>query len=238
MNYLMITLLIGLLVALHEFGHVLAAKLARIPVARFSIGIGPRLIGFTRGNTDYCLSAIPFGGYVMPGLDPLLFERLSAGKRILFAVGGPAANLFGAYLSLVWLNMLYQVDFLSAVLISFDDIWQMFLQFLSGLMTIFSQPEAVSGVVGLVAIGGEKFGGSLSGLLNFSILLNINLMILNLLPIPPLDGGKILFTMFEKIWRPIMAWQQRIAIAGWALLLGLMVYATVADISKLMTAGI
>nr|MBA2566047.1 site-2 protease family protein [Gemmatimonadota bacterium] len=56
--------LLGVLIFIHELGHFMAAKWAGIPVPRFSLGLGPRLIGFRIGSTDYCLSAIPFGGYV------------------------------------------------------------------------------------------------------------------------------------------------------------------------------
>lgn len=54
----------GFLIFIHELGHFLSAKLFKIRVERFSIGYPPRLIGKKVGETDYCLSAIPFGGYV------------------------------------------------------------------------------------------------------------------------------------------------------------------------------
>jgi regulator of sigma E protease len=52
------------LIIVHELGHFLAAKIFRMRVERFSIGFPPRLIGKKIGDTDYCISAIPFGGYV------------------------------------------------------------------------------------------------------------------------------------------------------------------------------
>jgi regulator of sigma E protease len=55
---------LSILVFVHEFGHYIVAKIAGIGVIRFSIGMPPRLVGFRIGETDYCLSAIPFGGYV------------------------------------------------------------------------------------------------------------------------------------------------------------------------------
>jgi len=61
---------LGVLVFVHELGHFLAAKLSNIQVPRFSIGLGPRVVGFQLGETDYCLSAVPFGGYVkMAGME-------------------------------------------------------------------------------------------------------------------------------------------------------------------------
>jgi regulator of sigma E protease len=55
---------IGILVFVHEFGHFLAAKLCGMRVERFSIGFPPRAFGKTFGETDYCVSWIPIGGYV------------------------------------------------------------------------------------------------------------------------------------------------------------------------------
>ncbi len=53
-----------ILVLVHELGHFLAAKLFKMRVERFSIGFPPRLFGFKKGDTDYCISATPLGGYV------------------------------------------------------------------------------------------------------------------------------------------------------------------------------
>ncbi len=55
---------LGFLIFVHELGHFLAARRVGVRVEVFSLGFGPRLFGFTRGDTDYRISAIPFGGYV------------------------------------------------------------------------------------------------------------------------------------------------------------------------------
>jgi regulator of sigma E protease len=61
---------IGVLVTIHEAGHFFAAKWVGIQVPRFSIGFGPRVVGFKRGETEYVISAIPLGGYVkMAGME-------------------------------------------------------------------------------------------------------------------------------------------------------------------------
>ena len=52
---------LGLVVLVHELGHFLMARLCRVPVDKFSIGFGPRLLGWTSGRTEYALSAIPLG---------------------------------------------------------------------------------------------------------------------------------------------------------------------------------
>lgn len=65
-------LVLGVLITVHELGHFLVAKLVGIRVLRFSIGIGPRLVGFKRGETEYQLAWLPVGGYVkMAGQEEL-----------------------------------------------------------------------------------------------------------------------------------------------------------------------
>jgi regulator of sigma E protease len=62
---------LGVLVFVHELGHFLAARRLGIRVLTFSLGFGPKLIKFRRGDTEYCVSAIPLGGYVkMSGENP------------------------------------------------------------------------------------------------------------------------------------------------------------------------
>ncbi len=57
-------IVLGILIFIHELGHFLVAKYSGVGVERFSLGFGPRLFGIKVGETDYCISLIPFGGYV------------------------------------------------------------------------------------------------------------------------------------------------------------------------------
>jgi regulator of sigma E protease len=93
---------LGVTITVHEFGHFAMAKLLKIRVLAFSLGFGPRLFGFTRGGTDYRLSAFPIGGYVKMAGEVLDEERsgdpnefLSHPKwhRFLVAVSGPFMNI-------------------------------------------------------------------------------------------------------------------------------------------------
>jgi regulator of sigma E protease len=100
--------LLGLLVFVHESGHFLAAKLLRIRVEVFSLGFGPRLFGFRRGDTDYRVSLVPLGGYVkMTGEiggedaepdDPRAFSAKPRWARFLVMVAGAAFNVILAVL--------------------------------------------------------------------------------------------------------------------------------------------
>src|SRR4029079_5816938 len=55
---------LGVLMLVHELGHFVFAKLFDVKVIRFSLGFGPRIVGFSWGETEYRLSALPLGGYV------------------------------------------------------------------------------------------------------------------------------------------------------------------------------
>jgi len=64
-------LVLGVMILIHEWGHFAMARLFKVRVDVFSIGFGPRLFGWKRGDTDYRISALPLGGYVrMAGQDP------------------------------------------------------------------------------------------------------------------------------------------------------------------------
>ncbi len=92
---------LGFLIFIHELGHFLAAKRSGIKVNSFSLGFGPKLIGFQRGETEYKLSLLPFGGYVqMEGENPNEqtgaegeFASASLGSRAFVVIAGPAVNL-------------------------------------------------------------------------------------------------------------------------------------------------
>jgi len=63
-SILLVAVVVGLLITIHEFGHLIVAKLTRIPVEVFSIGFGPPLLRRKWGGTEYRLAAIPLGGYI------------------------------------------------------------------------------------------------------------------------------------------------------------------------------
>lgn len=64
MNVLIFILILGILVFVHELGHFLAAKSSKIRVDEFAIGFPPRIFSWKKGETDYALNLLPFGGYV------------------------------------------------------------------------------------------------------------------------------------------------------------------------------
>ena len=106
---------LGVLIFVHELGHFLMARRIGVRVLTFSLGFGPKLINVKRGDTEYCISLVPLGGYVkMAGENPedrrtgATDEFLSKGKwqRFQVLVMGPVMNLLLAVV--VMAVVLYQ----------------------------------------------------------------------------------------------------------------------------------
>ena len=345
--YFLVTVLaISFLIFFHELGHFLAARSLGVKVNTFSIGFGEKIYTKNVGGTDYCLSAIPLGGYVQlkgqDDTDPKAknydrdsYNVLSPLKRIYILFAGPFFNFILAFFIYILLGFI-GVERLaqsighiadgsaaaSAGLMKNDKIlaingvkineWdeisknvklepstilidrngsQMTINLtpkigetinlfnekvqrpligispngevikiyhtgLAGINFAFSETieasklifksftKLVSGAVPLKEVGGivqiadvtsKAAKISLGVLLTIVALISVNLGVLNLFPIPALDGGHILFNLYELIFRREV--NERVlttlTYCGWALLLGIMVLATFNDIMRL-----
>ena len=105
-SYTLVVLLVvaafGVLVIVHELGHFALARLCRMRVERFSVGFGPVLLRRRRGDTEWVLSAVPFGGYVkIAGMAPgeeieegdrSAYANQAAWRRFLVILAGPVMN--------------------------------------------------------------------------------------------------------------------------------------------------
>jgi len=345
--YFLVTVLaISFLIFFHELGHFLAARSLGVKVNTFSIGFGEKIYTKNVGGTDYCLSAIPLGGYVQlkgqDDTDPKAknydrdsYNVLSPLKRIYILFAGPFFNFILAFFIYILLGFI-GVERLapsighiadgsaaaSAGLMKNDKIlaingvkineWdeisknvklepstilidrngsQMTINLtpkigetinlfnekvqrpligispngevikiyhtgLAGINFAFSETieasklifksftKLVSGAVPLKEVGGivqiadvtsKAAKISLGVLLTIVALISVNLGVLNLFPIPALDGGHILFNLYELIFRREV--NERVlttlTYCGWALLLGIMILATFNDIMRL-----
>jgi regulator of sigma E protease len=237
MNYLAVLIIIGLLILVHELGHFIAARAVGVPVEVFSVGFGPALWRKRIGGTEYRVSLVPLGGYVLPAVkDEQEYFLIPINKRIIFSIGGPIANLatillLFAILNAVRLGFSPEGIILQPFIQTADLIQRIFIAFIN----LFTKPGSISGIVGILHDGGRFIGGDGINAVRLAIIISANLAIFNLLPLPVLDGGKILFCFLEKIsvrLRPLFV---PIMVVGWLLIIGLMIYATVMDVGRLIS---
>jgi len=356
-------LVLGVLILVHELGHFWAAKAVDIEVSRFSIGFGPRLWGFRRGETEYVLSALPLGGYVkMEGMadeevtsklegpsdgpprepSPRDFDAKPLWARFLVISAGVAMNLLFAFVAFslvagsqgVFQPLVSGVDegspadsagivpgdlvvsvngrrvesreevgrlifgragermqlevqrdgatrsvsvvpyqareydevardtvTFGRIGVRFESTEQSFRSLSVAEAVVAGGRETVSWVrevydffVRLVTgerspreLGGPIAIGQLSGmaaragfwsLLNFMAIISVNLAVLNLLPIPVLDGGHLVFLGIEAIRGKAVSMEQRLRFTqiGMLFVLGLMVWAFANDILRIVGA--
>jgi regulator of sigma E protease len=102
MNILLAVIALSFLILIHELGHFIAARWAGVKVLEFAIFMGPKLISWKRGETEYSIRAIPMGGFCkMEGeeeasSDERAFNKKPAGKRALIVIAGAAMNILVA----------------------------------------------------------------------------------------------------------------------------------------------
>ncbi len=236
MSYIMVVLWIGLVIWFHELGHFIAAKKTGIGIAVFSIGFGPRLVGRKWKGTDYRLSLIPLGGYVLPEIeDEREFFAIPVNKRIWMALGGLIASfIFPVICFAVIFPVLHGFSVANVLYKPFVHVLSLLRQMVASLPYVFTHGGQLSGIVGVVALGGSVVGASWMNAVQFAAFISLNLAVLNLLPVPVLDGGKVLMYLLEKINPKLRRLHVPLAIAGWVFIIGLMVYVTVLDIGKLL----
>lgn len=345
--YFLVTILaISFLIFFHELGHFLAARTLGVKVNTFSIGFGEKIYIKNIGGTDYCLSAIPLGGYVQlkgqddtdpkaKNYDTDSYNVLSPIKRIYILFAGPFFNFILAFFIYILLGSIgverlapsvghiaegsaaasaglakndkilaingvkinewdeisknvklepstilidrnssqmtinltpkigetinlfnekiqrpligispngevvkiYHTGF-GSLKFAYDEtleasklIFKSFTKLVSGAVPL----KEVGGIVQIADVTSKAAKISLGVLLTIVALISVNLGVLNLFPIPALDGGHILFNLYELIFRREV--NERVLImltyCGWALLLGIMVLATFNDIMRL-----
>lgn len=101
-------LVFGFLIFIHEFGHYIFARIFKVTITEFSLGMGPKLLWYDSKKTGirYCISAIPFGGYVaMVGEDgesddPNAFNKKPAWQRLIVTVAGATVNIIAGVLAI------------------------------------------------------------------------------------------------------------------------------------------
>lgn len=204
--------LVSLLILVHEAGHLAAANWVGIEVAAFSVGFGPILWHGKWRGIDFFLRLLPLGGFVQPAA-PEGFASLPLGRRLAFFGGGPAANLLAAVPLL-------------AVLVARDGTAA--VERLLGPL----EAPALQGVVGLVADGGRALAAGLG--LEIVIVLSVSLALLNLLPLPVLDGGQMLLAVLEGTWPALRRLRPALTLASVGFLAVATVGLAIADTTRLL----
>lgn len=111
MKIILAIIIFSLIVLFHELGHFLFAKKCNVKVNEFCLGLGPTVVSWGKGETKYCLKALPFGGAcVMEGedegsQDERAFNNKSAWERFQIVFGGPLFNFIMAFiLSVIYIG--------------------------------------------------------------------------------------------------------------------------------------
>lgn len=249
-NALKIIFLLGFLILIHEGGHCIVAKLCKVKVKEFAIGFG-KIIWQKQGKeTKYTLRLIPLGGFCsMEGEDEESdaegsFSKASVWKRMAIVLAGAVVNiLFG---------ILVYFILISAVGIQFVDpakdtifnriyhggrlTGDFILSIFESVKMLFTGGVSTDQMVGIVGI--SEVVVQTNGIINYLHLLaviSVSLGVTNLLPIPALDGGKIMILLIEIIRRKPMKveTEAKIQLLGFSILMALFLIVTYNDISRI-----
>lgn len=251
-NAIKIIFLLGFLVLIHEGGHFLVAKLCKVKVNEFSIGFGKAIWKKRGKETLYSIRIIPLGGFVqMEGesedsQDKRAFANVSILKRIAIVSAGAIVNIFFgifAYFLLVSTVGLQFADpskdtILNRIYYAGINTGEFIVSIFDSLKMLFTNGISVEQMTGPVGI--SQIVVQTSGFANYFYVLaviSVSLGVTNLLPIPALDGGKIVLLIVEAIRRKkiTLETEAKITLIGFSLLIALSLYITYHDVIRILT---
>lgn len=191
----------------HEWGHFLAARSLKLKVVEYAIGFGPTLFSFKTKKTKYSIRALPLGGYVLVASKELgeylevefkhkeSLDSLNFWKKTYFYSAGVAFN----FLLAIVLSLFYFVDKDFTHHESYGKfIGVSFTSVIEGIVNLFSHPGSIHSI-GQTIAGASTSDHWATIFYKFMIVISINLGIFNILPIPPLDGYKVVEAGYESI---------------------------------------
>lgn len=197
-----IIFLLAFLIFIHELGHFLVAKKCKVKVKEFSIGFGKQIWTKQGKETKYSLRLIPLGGFCnMLGEEEDINEEGSFSsspvwKRFLIVIAGAAVNIIFGLLIFFILASIVNNSLSDGLIVTGRYISLLF----QGLVSLFTGGTGVAEVMGPVGIADMVVQtGSLFEFVYLLAVISISLGITNLLPIPGLDGGKLLLLIIEAI---------------------------------------
>ena len=236
-NAIKIVFLLGFLILIHESGHFFVAKLCKVKVNEFAIGFGPTIWKKQGKETKYALRLIPLGGFVsMEGEEERSnkegsFSEASIIKRIAIVAAGGLVNIIFA----IFLFWCLSASFVG-VKNAFYNVGFFIKTMFEGVIQLFTGKVSVDQMMGPVGI--SNVVSKTSGLADFIYILSVislSLGVTNLLPFPPLDGGKIVLLMIEGIRKKPFSQKIEVALQslGFLILITLSIFVTYNDILKL-----
>lgn len=155
-------------------------------------------------------------------------------------VEDPERYVVGASLSLIEIQ---QRPFFTAIADGFSATWQGLVGISSGLWSLISQSfvgeadfSQVAGPIGIVGMVGDAASFGITTLLTFTAIISLNLAVINLLPFPALDGGRLVFVAIEAVTKKRIppVWAGRVNLVGFAILMLLMIAVTYNDIIRIL----
>lgn len=234
-----IVVILGFLVLIHEAGHFLVARLCKIKVNEFAIGFGPLIWSKETEKTKYSIRLIPLGGYVnMLGEEERSdeegsFSKASIPKKIAIVAAGGLVNIVFAVVLYVILIAIVTGNIGEAISSSGDLIMAM----VESIKLLFTGGVSVDNLMGPIGI--SEVVAQTSGIIDFlyiMALVSVSLGFTNLLPFPPLDGGKILIYIIEAIRRKPLKedFELKLQLAGFLVLITLSIYVAFNDVGRIL----
>lgn len=225
---------------------------ARVTVASVDPGSSAAAIGlqqgdlFLRVNNSMIIDAddattVVASAFATAPAAPITVEVLRNSAYLAFDAAPAAGDLVG-YTTTVRPTTRQSKSFFAAVPGAFAQLGDILTLFRNSIGSMISGASGVqlAGPVGIAQITGEVAAAGIAPLVTWAALLSINLAIINILPIPALDGGRITFVLLELVrgGRKIAPEKERIVhLAGFALLLSAIFFVTAKDLQRLFTGG-
>jgi membrane-associated protease RseP (regulator of RpoE activity) len=215
----------------HEAGHMLAGRLLGVRVEEFSLGFGPG-VSVRRRGTTYSLRLIPIGAYVRMPDD--YEDAVAPWRRLLISAAGPAASFGAAFVYLAVAATMADGSMLVGVQSAMWAAWSTMVWVVSNLGLVLD----IHNISGPIGIGQAVAQTSIQGWEPWMVLLaafSASIGLLNLLPIGPLDGGGMLTALIALVvGRRLRGLVTGYRIAGLVVLLGLIAYASWADLLRVV----
>lgn len=204
MDIIISLFILNLLIGVHELGHFIAAKLSKVSVDEFSLGMGHAIFSKSYKGTIYSIRWILIGGYVKLNEDEYL--KSDWWKQIIILFAGVVFNfifaVFGAWIY-IWLSDIINVGLIKGIFLGFNLAFSMVTQIFTAVIDIFKTVDitAFAGPVGVVETISTFVNSGFINAIEIFTVLNINLFVMNLLPIPMLDGGQIVLILIKKLFK-------------------------------------